>query len=1242
MVGTEAKPFAGTFDGGGHTLTIEYNNSESYVAPFRYIDGATIKNLRTAGTIKSNNIGVGGIAGNAQGKTSNFFNCQSAVNMIWTGTTDSYLLWGGLLGRMTVNVNFDNCAFYGSMTGTASTDYFIGMCVGGFVGGALNENANAQITNCLMAGKIKSPSNQNFPSNNTFSSYISKIKNSYWIDEYITSQEWFQTEGTKLSVADSGLLNGAIAYKLQGDHNTQLWGQTIGVDTVPQLTDNAQKHVYRASFTYNGDTVFSSYANPGQNFPLPSLGDLGIGPAKIDYSPKPADSDITITITDLQKDNDGYYLISSADDWNSFADCNVSGNYRLTNNIGTVKTMVGTSDKPFSGIFDGQGYTITVDYNSTEQYIAPFRFVSGVTIKNLRTAGKIVTTDKYVGGIVAQIKDNDSYFYGCQSSVRMTYNGYGFTDKFWGGIVGTANANVTFENCLFDGALLDNTDEIARKTGGFIAVSEQSVNIKNSLVTATIKSTFREGNIGDNATFARATNKDNINIENCYYIGDNITRLDQSYPNFKQGTNIKKENDIRIKSGALAYLLQANQSGNHWGQQIGKDAKPKPTTDQEMHVFRARFFIDSDTISDSYANYGKEFALPWKDDPNMKVDFTPIIAEKDTDVVMSEKIALVIPTSDEFTINAFIDNKALDNGDYVNLSDEITYRVLANTGYYLLSDSLTTIKAYRVLPTPVLLKMDDDGFVHISTTSDWDKFAKYSKEGNYKLTADIGNVKTMVGTDRKPFSGIFDGQEHTMTIDLNTHEEYTAPFRYISGATIKNLRTAGTINSNSIYAGGIVAQAQDSASYFYNCRSSVVMNWLGVYNCQICWGGIIGITNANVNFENCIFDGSILDEEHSQNRRCTSTGGFIGQAEKNVSIKNSLMTGKIESNSSTDISFSNATFVRAKNYDNIKVENSYWIPENIENVNNKYIYQGTRISKDDERLKNGVITYTLQGGQKPQYWGQTIGSDDLPILTSDADKHVLENSYDGDTVKVYDNYIVFNENKNNKANIAAYKDVTANVKLIRKFANGWNTLVLPFSLTTDDVENAFGNDAQVAYFTNKTLNTIELNTSADGNKAIEANTPVLIKPAKAISDIGNLTFLGKTIECVSEAKITGANGIEFIGSYDSLYTVKDGEYFINGTNLWRSKGKTTIKGTRCYFTVPESAAGAKIMLIINDDGTTTGISEIRNDDSDALNQCYEVYTLSGQKIANSLEDARKAGIKQGVYLMNGKKIVINK
>ncbi len=74
------KTFKGTFDGGGNTLTFNYTATGNNAAPFAYITGATIKNLRVAGTINTGYKFAAGIAAQTDG-TTNITNCQVSVTI---------------------------------------------------------------------------------------------------------------------------------------------------------------------------------------------------------------------------------------------------------------------------------------------------------------------------------------------------------------------------------------------------------------------------------------------------------------------------------------------------------------------------------------------------------------------------------------------------------------------------------------------------------------------------------------------------------------------------------------------------------------------------------------------------------------------------------------------------------------------------------------------------------------------------------------------------------------------------------------------------------------------------------------------------------------------------------------------------------------------------------------------------------------------------------------------------------
>ena len=126
--GEDGKPFRGTFDGNGHTLTFNRSGwTSQYIAPFRLVRDATIRNLHTAGTIGSNQKFIGGIVAYSNGNTI-IENCRSSVNIGSTVNGDATN--GGLVavkdgsGVLTIV----DCLFDGSLTGTNSN------CIGGFVG----------------------------------------------------------------------------------------------------------------------------------------------------------------------------------------------------------------------------------------------------------------------------------------------------------------------------------------------------------------------------------------------------------------------------------------------------------------------------------------------------------------------------------------------------------------------------------------------------------------------------------------------------------------------------------------------------------------------------------------------------------------------------------------------------------------------------------------------------------------------------------------------------------------------------------------------------------------------------------------------------------------------------------------------------------------------------------------------------------------------------------------------------
>ena len=180
----------------------------------------------------------------------------------------------------------------------------------------------------------------------------------------------------------------------------------------------------------------------------------------------------------------------------------------------------------------------------------------------------------------------------------------------------------------------------------------------------------------------------------------------------------------------------------------------------------------------------------------------------------------------------------------------------------------------------------------INNTSDWQEFCSFVNDGEsysgktVHLLADI-TVSTMAGTSEgNSFKGTFDGCGHTLTFNCGNagsafNENYCAPFRYVNGATIKNLTVAGDIYTSRQFAAGLVAKSYGTTN-IRNCRvGTVIYSSVDVDGTH---GGIVVMPEGSLTIEGCAYTGRLLT-----NNGTNSCGGFVGWHNgATVSISNSL------------------------------------------------------------------------------------------------------------------------------------------------------------------------------------------------------------------------------------------------------------------------------------------------------------------------------------------------------------------
>lgn len=194
-------------------------------------------------------------------------------------------------------------------------------------------------------------------------------------------------------------------------------------------------------------------------------------------------------------------------------------------------------------------------------------------------------------------------------------------------------------------------------------------------------------------------------------------------------------------------------------------------------------------------------------------------------------------------------------------------------------------------------------------------------------------------------------------------------------------------------------------------------------------------------------------------------------------------------------------------------------------------------------------------------------------------------------------------------------------------ANAWNTLVLPFNLTADELAAKFGANAKFATYIGTSKNndgTYTLNFQS--TSSLTANTPVFVWGAnnKELYEFSGV----KVVKADPTSTPSGA-AFSFTGSYDKT-TLKAGDWFISSDNkFYRALGTETMKPMRAIFR-PVTAAAAKGLSFSIDGGEATGISAITADGSIIVNDNAPMYNLAGQRVSDSYK---------GVVIQNGKKFI---
>ena len=200
--------------------------------------------------------------------------------------------------------------------------------------------------------------------------------------------------------------------------------------------------------------------------------------------------------------------------------------------------------------------------------------------------------------------------------------------------------------------------------------------------------------------------------------------------------------------------------------------------------------------------------------------------------------------------------------------------------------------------------------------------------------------------------------------------------------------------------------------------------------------------------------------------------------------------------------------------------------------------------------------------------------------------------------------------------------VTVDVE--REFKAGWNAVVLPFALSTDEVAEAFGENSELAVYVGDEGTgtvTVKFKKISGNDKYISAGYPYLLWLESPVSGL-------KFTKDISPV-LTTAEGSTFnyVGVYAKT-TVMAGDYFVKGGEFVRATTNNSVLPFRAYLKLRDGATARAINVIITDGDETTSIdaAEVSGLDTEG------VYNLQGQKVENLN--------RKGLYIVNGKKVYV--
>ncbi len=438
----------------------------------------------------------------------------------------------------------------------------------------------------------------------------------------------------------------------------------------------------------------------------------------------------------------------------AFAAMEPGGNYQLTADI----TVTAPYAKDFTGTFDGNGHTVTLDIAASTANVGLFsKLADGAVVKNVITAGSVTTTGKKcVAGIAGYATDNVK-IENCKNTASITGN------KNVGGILGEAYNNeesisVGIKNCANEGAVNGTGSAV----GGIVGKMEG----QNSIIDC-----YNRGNITGFNNYAgivgQSTGALVATIKNCYSVGA-VTAYGAStnagYALIGGGKNYALTNCYAIKQDGLNLAYKGTNATT-------EECDLKSSADMQSAEFAA-------TLGSAFQYNGGGY-------PTLK-DPEPVV-EKNVVSISVKSAKTTCYTGDELELSVTV---TYDDNSSEVITKGFTVAGFDNTAPGKQTVTVTYKEKTDSIEIEVIKKPEFDDFFAGIVNS-----VEVTNDATYPYVVDMTDSDGLCLRSSNPVQG---NTSSTSTITLKAKANVTLSFKYW-GCNYDSSYAALTIVKNNSY-----------------------------------------------------------------------------------------------------------------------------------------------------------------------------------------------------------------------------------------------------------------------------------------------------------------------------------------------------------------------------------------------------------------------------------------------------------